>query len=176
MKFVIKKGGDDKDFVFNEERLPILIHGEEGSGASFFSVCVAAQYYLNGSKLIFFSLKEAAKEEFKKIIANREGDVIFCPSGNSDKALEIISSADSGYLIFIKNIEETLTRELLSLIMSRKFILSGDLDKSILKDQIMNLDFETKIAFSRSALFPPFNVNKHEGVFNTVNSIIKVIK
>jgi len=40
--------------TFREENLPILIHGEEGSGASLYTISLAVNFISLGSRIIFY--------------------------------------------------------------------------------------------------------------------------
>ena len=46
---------------FGVKNLPALVHGVEGSGASFFSITLAVQLHLKKQKLIMFTAYPMAK-------------------------------------------------------------------------------------------------------------------
>lgn len=159
-----------KPFVFLESDLPILIHGIDKAGASLFSVTVATQFFLNNKKILFLTAYPMAKEEFLSQVAGsgKENQVFYLESpGDISNVVHfngvIVRSGDwklclavletlsdiEQRIIFIKNIESILTKELfLAVKMRDKLILSGDVDKTGFAEEIIVLHFKTKIIFS----------------------------
>ena len=43
---------NEKEFNFTEENLPILIHGEDKSGASLYTIAIAANLFSQKEKLV----------------------------------------------------------------------------------------------------------------------------
>ncbi|MBI5733185.1 hypothetical protein HY967_04550 [Candidatus Jorgensenbacteria bacterium] len=160
-----------KPFYFSESDLPMFIHGIDKAGASLFSVAVATQFFLNGKKIIFFTAYPMAKEEFLSQIAGSDKEnkvfylehskniteasnfsAIIVKSGDWELCLTVLRTLnDVGErIIFVKNIESILKRELFSAVkMHHKLIFSGDVDKIGFAEEIIAFNFNTKILFSK---------------------------
>ncbi|MFA7253471.1 MAG: hypothetical protein WC107_02865 [Patescibacteria group bacterium] len=177
----------EKEINFSVEDLPMIIHGKEGSGASFFSIVTAANLFLNGNKILFFTAYPMAKE---KIINQLQGTgeennyyyienvqdiekakdyrLIIIKSGDQQlfsSVLDIFSNDEK--IIFIKNIDEILSSELFAKLDSKNLIvLSGDLNNSEIGDKVAALRFNTKILFSDCPLLGlnSLNLNKYEAM------------
>lgn len=52
------------DFVFGKQHLPCLIHGEEKTGASLFTMTLIAKFYQQGHSLLCLTGFPMAKDEF----------------------------------------------------------------------------------------------------------------
>jgi hypothetical protein len=156
-----------EEINFEKSDLPMLIHGIDGSGASFFSISVAGNFFLTGNKILFFTAYPPGKEEFyvqitksekeKTVFVDKEDDLagaehysaIVIKSGDFQLCLSAIKSLSdiSERIVFVKNIETILTDELLSEIKKLNyFIFSGDIDRAA---KITGAYFTTKIFFSR---------------------------
>ncbi len=161
--------------------LPLLIHGAHGVGASIFSVVVVADMFARGNKFLFFTAYPMAREEFMKQagegasvfylenesqIAMASGyQAIIVKSGDSELCLKIFHTLSDVHerIIFIKNIETILTVELFAAIRSKaKIILSGDIDQSVIKEEVLTLSFRTQIIFSPLIAKPEFVLPKLE--------------
>lgn len=163
-----------KEFHFSEVDLPMLIHGVDKAGASFFSVTVAVQLFLTGVKILFFTAYPMAKEEFMAQIAGsgrekevfyleREEDIVkasdFCAvivkSGDSELCLKAFRTLPDirDRVVFVKNIESIFTKALFSAVKEHgKLILSGDLDKVGFAGEIIPLIFKSKTFFSKPVI------------------------
>lgn len=152
---------------FGIENLPALVHGVEGSGASFFSICLAVQLHLNKQKLIMFTAYPMAKEEFFAQIGDDRSSV-FCLDSIKDiqKAQGfqtiIVKSGDEDlltafmeefpkileYTLFVKNIENIKSLDVVEYAVSHPSIVSGDVSKSSFADELMQGEYKTKILLS----------------------------
>lgn len=169
-QIILKETGEIINFTSTD--LPMLIHGAHHAGASLFSVSVIANLFLSGEKILFFTAYHMAKEEFTEQIKGSEKDIFYVggPSGIEQAAnfqAIIVKSGDydlcfqvaktlpdiSDRVIFVKNIESILTKEIFDEIKKYpKIVLSGDLDGVAFKDRFANLPFQTKILFSNSSV------------------------
>lgn len=152
---------------FGIENLPALVHGMEGSGASFFSISLAVQLHLKKQKLIMFTAYPMAKEEFFAQIGD-DKDTVFCLDAIEDiqKAegfqTIIIKSGDEElltafmeefpslleYALFIKNVENIKSLDVVEFAVSHPSIISGDVTKSPFTDAILSGEFKTKALLS----------------------------
>ncbi|MFA6185582.1 MAG: hypothetical protein WC720_05585 [Candidatus Shapirobacteria bacterium] len=160
---------NNQKYDFSESDLPIMVHGKENSGASFFSIALIANLFLSGHKILFFTAFPMAKESFSKIIGEKKSEVGFIEN-NSDfdqvahKQAIIVKSGDMELfkkmvnklddikerIIFIKNIEE-YDESIFELVKEKiKIVISGDIDKCCFLNKFEQKEFITKIYFSKS--------------------------
>jgi hypothetical protein len=147
--------------------LPCLIHGAPGSGASFFSINVIAEsFYLQGLKILFFTAKPAAREEFLKLTGMDDAYIVtdetsmlnslnkqavFVNSGDQDlfvRCAEALPDMDDR-VIFVKNIELYEEKVFSAISDKTSLILSGDIDTAVCKDMLIQRKYVTKIFFSK---------------------------
>jgi hypothetical protein len=158
---------EDNKFRFTTENLPCLIHGIEHSGASQFTVSVIADLYKQGFKILFLSGYPMAREELvsqieepddtvlfddeNKLQSSFSKRVIFIPREKEELFIEAAHTLPDidDRVILVKNIDLFNAKIFEAVKDRKKIILSGDLDKCIYKDQILKLDFKTKILFSQ---------------------------
>ena len=165
--FYLSENNVERPFSFSEKNLPILISGGEGSGASFFSVSAVSQLFLLGLPILFYSLKPAASDQFEAQVASKSSDVfhlenardidearshkaVIIESGNTKLAqLALEQLVDERRILFIKNFEATLTKELWEVVRSSPLLLlSGDLPNAPLHKNVDEKPFATTIVFS----------------------------
>lgn len=152
----------------NNSNLPLLISGGDGSGASFFSVSLVVSLFQKGHRLLFFTEQHFATDQFLEqskissdnyLIINSPEDfkkferqaVVLIKSGEKDLFESALNNLDDldGRIIFVKNIEKTLTNKTFQKLKSyQNLILSGSLPESSLQDDIKRINFTTKIFFT----------------------------
>ncbi len=164
MKKIIIEAQTKKEVIFSPANLPMMIHGVEGSGASFFSMIAVAELHKRGTKLLIYTAYPMAKDEFmsqiidvhnmfyledsKDILRALEFQTIFIQSGNTELFKKIISkNTASDRIIFIKNID-IIRSSLYKLVTPYKFIVSGDLNKIRKNQEFKNMEYNTKILFT----------------------------
>lgn len=165
---------NEKAFDFQENNLPLLINGKEGSGASFFSILTVCNLLKHDHKVLFFSAFDMAKNETAEqlkadgytgqiFFLNKpdqikqalDYELIIVDSGNIALFKKIISNLNdtSERIIFIKNIESLLPDEILPKISkNKKIILSGDIDLSPISTKVLEKNYATIISFSKTNL------------------------
>ncbi|MCU0680042.1 MAG: hypothetical protein MUF50_01925 [Planctomycetes bacterium] len=151
---------DNKKVNFTESNFPILIHGVEKSGASFFSVCLLANLLKNGFKTLLFSAYPMAKEEFRKQIIGYENKAIIINSGEEQVLIDSLRNVTdlNERVVLIKNIDN-YSLNLFNAVKDLKLVIfSGDLNKCEFADDIMKRDFATKILFSQSEKHPQYDL------------------
>lgn len=166
-----------ESYKITESDLPCLVTYQEGMGGSHLSILLTAQLFSAGSKVLFFTAYNMAKEEFVKQIGEKQKDLVYIESisdleeslnakciiiksGDQDLFIESIKKIPhlAERIVFIKNIEtlnEIATETSLSL---EKIIFSGDLDKCNFKELILKKNFKTVIAFNQPKVKVPFSV------------------
>lgn len=152
---------------FGIENLPALVHGVEGTGASFFSISLAVQLHLSKQKLIMFTAYPMAKEEFFAQIGEDRTSV-FCLDSIADipKAegfqTIIVKSGDEDlltafmeefanlldYTLFIKNVENIKSHDVVEYAVSHLSIISGDVSKSPFAEILVDGEYKTKVLLS----------------------------
>ena len=145
-----------KKFNFSEINFPILIHGAEKTGSSFFSICLLSQAQKKGTKTLLFSAYPMAKEEFKKQISSHENDALVIDSGDEQVFIKKLQSIPDlkDRVVLIKNIDK-YSLKLFNAVKDLKLIIfSGDLDKCQFADSLMGVKFYSKILFSPSKKYP----------------------
>ncbi|MFA4942612.1 MAG: hypothetical protein WC564_03190 [Patescibacteria group bacterium] len=151
---------DNKKVSFIENDFPILIHGVEKSGASFFSVCLLADLLKDGMKVLLFSAYPMAKEEFKKQIIGYEDNAIIIDSGEEQDFINTINNTSdlSERIVLIKNIDN-YSSKLFDAVRDLKLVIfSGDLNKCKFADELVNKTFASKILFSPSEKYPQYDL------------------
>ncbi len=144
---------NEEKFLYAENDLPLLLHGEDKAGASLYTITIAANLFAHGSKLLFLTGYEMAKQEFKKqtsLLSAEDDRVIFFLK---DQAEEFTKCMDTlldinDRVIIIKNIDLFEERVFDLVSEKQKLIISGDIDTCSFKDKILSKKFKTKIYFS----------------------------
>lgn len=67
---------DTDEHNFSEDDLPLLIHGQDGNGASHFSVSVIANFYHQGAKILFTSGFKGARDAFKEQVGENDDAIL----------------------------------------------------------------------------------------------------
>ena len=172
---------DDKKIDFSLNDLPILISGAEKTGSSFFTICLLANLVKSGYKVILFSAHLAAKEEFRNQVAADVDKAIIIESESEDEFIKIIKTIPdlSERVVLIKNID-SYTQKLFNAINDLKLVIfSGDLDKCQFADNLINLNFASKIFFSFSEKCPVEGLKEIPKYFGKIvgekyNGVIKL--
>lgn len=159
---------DDKKVKFNKLDMPLLIHGAEKTGASFFSICFLANLLKDGAKNILFSAYPMAREEFRKQINGYEKDAIIIDSSDEKVLIERLKNIQNlkERVLLIKNIDN-YSPDIFAAVKDLELVIfSGDLDKCQFANSIINKKFTTKIFFSSSEKYPQYelsNLPKYHG-------------
>ncbi|MBP7006701.1 MAG: hypothetical protein KBB16_01390, partial [Candidatus Pacebacteria bacterium] len=140
---------DKKEIQLTKDDLPMLIHGEDHAGASFYTISLIANLFLKGHKVIVLCGYYMAEEQFKEQIDNLDEKLFYTKEQVSDfnKAVSIKEDINE-YIFLLKNVELFNEEVIESFLKRDKFIISGDLNKSPFKEQILERTFKTKIYFS----------------------------
>lgn len=148
------------------ESLPMLIHGAEKSGASMYTIALAAQWFDQGSELVVLCGYPMAEETFITLVGKKADSAKFFTKEKIDKFMAEIKTADNP-IIIIKNIE-LFNEELLIAVSEKKnLIISGDINKTPFKERILKKEFVTSVYFSD---FPGLDLSKLEKYEGLVKS------
>lgn len=157
---------NNDDFAFTTSHLPCIINGVDGSGASNFSIHLAAQLIQQGNKLVFFTAYPMAKDKLKSLVKNdllaevsssRDIDymdqdkTILVNSNDLELFHNVLQSigVTNDYTVFVKNIESYDSLGSLVWKYSR-LMLSGSIDDCGYADDAMKVNWKSKIMFSSS--------------------------
>lgn len=176
---------NDSVFHLTEQNIPCLIHGTEHSGSSFFTLALLADLVLQERKILFFNASEKAQLNFMQLSTDqshigkidtigdiRKQKIKQCLLVKADavdlffSTLQKVTDIDER-LIFIKNIE-FLPEGVFDAIATREnVILSGNIDRCLYKQKILEKEFRTKILFSNfdamMVNLPP--LDQYEAIF-----------
>ena len=145
------------------ESLPMLIHGEDHSGASLYTITLATKWFAQGYKILCLCGYPMAEEAFYKLTDHKGNDAEFYTAERTLDFIERAKEISSDTILIIKNIE-LFDKQILNILADNKnIIISGDLQKSILKDEIAKINFATKIFFSAFDNTSLPTLSKYEG-------------
>ena len=157
----------NQEIHFADKDLPVLIHGKEGSGASFFSITIAAQFHVAEKKLLAYTAYPMAKEEFFEQVGELSKNVfylesieqlsmasafqtIWVESGNQKLLLAVLEELSdlSERILFIKNVETVHEYDCVAYALRNPSIISGDVETSEFQEEITHAQYASKILFS----------------------------
>mgnify|MGYP001231045806 CR=1 FL=1 len=146
-KFLL--GGNELHFTEND--LPILIHGIEHVGSSQFTISLLADLYTQGSKILFFTGYQMAKDEFIKQVGEpQDNRVIFVKGTEPSEFIQNVKELEdiSERVILIINVELFDQSIFDAVFEKNKLVVSGDIEKVPYKERLLSKKFNTKILFS----------------------------
>ena len=149
-----------------ENELPCLITYSEKVGGSHFSITLAADLCLSGSKILFFCAYPMAKDNFIKQLEGSESTLLIVTDEDQIKTSPqamIIQSGNEKLLmaaiqrigdlperiLFIKNIEAMSPDIVDACLKFDKVILSGNLDKCARREVISKKHFNSIVVFTK---------------------------
>lgn len=146
MKKILLDGKEVQTLV--PESLPMLIHGAHGSGASLYTVCLAAKWFSQGYKVLFLCGYSMAEEAFAEEVGSDYPDTHFYTKEKVKEFLAALEEIDSKTIVVVKNIElfEHNVFEAVSSI--NNLIISGDVESSKVKDLGLQKKFTSEVYFS----------------------------
>ncbi len=155
---------DDKEVEkLAPESLPMLIHGEEGSGASLYTIALMAKWFSQGYKLHVLCGYSFAEEEFQKQIDTTYQEKIFFTKEEVQLFIAAIALRGTNDIVIIKNIELFDVELWQAISPIDHLIVSGDVHKALLKNSILQKTFTTKILFSPLDSMTIPEIKKYEG-------------
>lgn len=145
------------------ESLPMLIHGKEGSGASLYTICLAVKWFIQGNEVLFLCGYPMAEEEFDREVGREHEKAKFYTKENVNKFVEALKSASDNTIIFIKNVELFDDSLFTAIESTNNIVVSGDVEKSTIKNKILAKSFITEIYFSPLEGKKPMSTRKYQG-------------
>jgi hypothetical protein len=146
------------------DSLPMLIHGTEGSGASLYTVCLAAKWFSQDYRILFLCGYPMAEEEFAQQVGNSYKNVVFYTKDKVEEfKLALNQDLSDNTVVIVKNIELfednifDATKEI------ERLIISGDIIRSDLKDKLLNRKYVTKVLFSGIEEYDLPKLEKYQG-------------
>lgn len=154
------------DLHFSKADLPLLIHGDDGYGASLFSVSVMADLYAQSANIVFLCGYHMARDEFdlqtqskQDSVIVREGfeaaaletkRVIYIPSEQPELLQQVLESlgGSNERVVFFKNFDlfdESVFRAVKKL---SNVVIMGNIDKCSYENELLDKNWETQIYFS----------------------------
>lgn len=157
---------DNDELHFSNTDLPLMIHGDDGYGASLFSVSVIADLYEQGASIVFLCGYHMARDEFDLQTQSKKDSiiigedfsaqeiegkrVIFIPSEHPKllgQMLEALSDSEER-VVFFKNFDLFDTNIFSAVENVPNLVMMGNIDKCIYKAKLFNKDWATQILFS----------------------------
>jgi hypothetical protein len=180
MKIIIK----NKEIKASAFETPILVSGECGSGASYFSVVLISRLVNLGEKVIYFCRSRQGVELLINLtnLSQDSTQVLIVEPGDRDSFKHILeNTSDLGSrIVFVKNIEQLFDKDNFEIIKKAKgYVLSGDSDLCPAIDSAHL--FKSKVFFSDSKKFNfqmPRTIQKYEGfaVSTKINGQVMINK
>lgn len=175
------------DIILNKEifdvsscELPCLIHGENKSGASFFTMKWTKELVEAGQKVLFYSAFPQAKEfllsecpdeavVIKKPEIEPDTQLIIPESGNKKLFADLLNNkAIYEYVIILKNVEELELKTLKNVLKMQKVVLSGNWPHEYMKEALKIGTIPSRIYFSDLGGFlldKHIELGKYQGYF-----------
>ena len=146
MKKILLDGNEVKTLV--PENLPMLIHGKEGSGASLYTICLAAKWFSQGYKVLFLCGHQMAEQEFRQQVSIEQTSAKFYTQDKVNEFIEELRDVTRNTIVIIKNIELFDIKLFDAIRDVGNLIISGEIDKTVLKGQLLSKKFVTEVYFS----------------------------
>jgi hypothetical protein len=131
------------------ESLPMLIHGEHGSGGSLYTVCLAAKWFTQGYDILFLCGYPMAEEAFSKEVGNVHPNARFFIQEKAEEFMKAVKTLQKeNTAVVVKNIELFDDKVFNAVHDLHNLIISGDVYKSKAKENILAKEYTTEIYFS----------------------------
>jgi endo-1,4-beta-mannosidase len=159
---------NEKEFDFTDDNFPVLINGEDKSGASLYTITLSANLFSQHLKILYLCGYQHAEEEFKRQVGgdfDKNYAVFYTKEQISEFKRFLGNLGAEERVIILKNIE-LFGEDIFDLISGRnKLIISGDINKCNFKNKILNKKFNTKIFFSPLDVVIPSMLKKYDAFF-----------
>ena len=175
----------------------MLISGQEGSGASYFSTCLIVDFLRRGHKILFFSAFPSAKIDLMNQLSSLDREnvefvdnghpiagkrtIVFDAGDEEDVLKEIQRVPDiEERIIFFKNMDKYSLELFKKFSNSKLLIISGNIDKCLYAEEVSKKDFATVIFFSSPEKYKIedfMKLEKYQGMVKGIshNGAIEVI-
>lgn len=156
-----------KEFKYTENNFPIFIHGRDHEGASFYTISLIADLFFRDFEIVVLCGYPMAFEQFKNQVKDINDRVVFYTKEHIADFKNKLLSLDNtnNQIILLKNVE-LFDKDIINFVLERKnYIISGDFNKCVLGEKILEKPFVTKIFFSDFFDIEMPLLNKYEGFF-----------
>ena len=161
MKKILLDGNEVKTLA--PESLPMLIHGADGSGASLYTICLAAKWFSQGNKIIFLCGYPMAEQEFKQQVGTEHTSAKFYTQDKVNEFIEELRDATKDTIVIVKNIELFDDNLFDATKDVNNLIISGAIGKSVIKKQLLSKKFTTEVYFSSLDGKDVIRLDKYQG-------------
>ncbi len=163
MKDILVDGKKVESLV--PESLPMLIHGMQGSGASMYTICLAAQWFRQGYSILFLCGYPMAEEAFANEVGDQFSNVAFYTREKANDFLSDLEAASTDTVIVIVKNVELFDEDILDTVSSiDNLILSGDITQSPVMSEILQKSFSTSVYFSPLETITLPQLDKYKGL------------
>ncbi|MEK7572041.1 MAG: hypothetical protein AAB553_07250 [Patescibacteria group bacterium] len=147
MKKILLDGKEVENLV--PESLPLMIHGEHGSGGSLYTVCLAAKWFSQGYNIVFLCGYPMAEEAFSIEVGSVHPNARFFTQEKVSEFIEVLKNPlEQNTIVVVKNIELFEDTVINAVCDMNNLIISGDVYKSKVKEKVLDKKFTTEIYFS----------------------------
>jgi len=153
---------NDAEINVLELDFPMIVHGEDKSGASLYTVSLAANFHAAGKNVVCLSGYEMAQKEFFRQVRSQDVKAKFFVQHQVEEFVEYCDTVDDA-LVIIKNIELFEYDILRVTKRNASFILSGNLQNVTWIEKLNTQHYRTKIYFSALADVQIPKLEKYEG-------------
>lgn len=157
---------NNKSFVINTSDLPLIIHGQDGYGASQFSLQIMARFYQQGAQILCITGFSAARDSFNELVGTTSNTIVVQNTNDLAKAhtKQVIMVPAEHHALFVRLLHElpdiqqriiyfknfnTFASELIYEVSKHKnLVLQGDLSQVQNLTAYKNPNWATKIYFT----------------------------
>lgn len=135
------------EYRFSRADMPILIHGTDASGASLYTISLAAGLYARGAELLFLCGYPMAEEEFARQAGPSDGRAVFFTKDHVAGFLRRLEASPEA-IVVAKNAELFGDDVFIPVLARTDVVVSGDIARCPSADRILGARFRTNILFS----------------------------
>lgn len=146
------------------QSLPMLIHGKEGSGASLYTICLAAKWFAQGYNVLVLCGYPMAEEAFAQEVGTDYTKAQFYTKERIDEFLAALQNVHDKTIVVVKNIELFENNFFDAVNGIDNLIISGDVIQSKVEEKLLNKKFATEVFFSPLAGKEVPHLEKFHGV------------
>ncbi|MFA5853728.1 MAG: hypothetical protein WC866_01440 [Patescibacteria group bacterium] len=139
---------DEKEIGLDGMDFPILIHGSDGSGASLYTISLAAAAHAEGENLLFLCGFPMAEKEFDTQVGASHPRAHFFTKEHLEEFKARLESTEQNVL-FVKNAELFDEDLINSVVRHQRAVISGDIERCAAKALLLAAQFPTRILFSK---------------------------
>lgn len=158
---------DETEIHFRDANFPIRIHGVDGSGASLYTISLAAHMHADGNEILFLCGYPMAEQEFLQQVGTPSPRAKFYTQERADAFIEQLALAGDDAVIVVKNAELFSEQVIAAALTHAKVVISGDLERSAAKELLRSRAFTTSILFSALGTEALPELAKYQAAFSS---------